>query len=350
MTHVDRNASQHRDAILPEVLVTVDYEGDGLGFVAMEEAVLAPTERLLATSERHGFEVSLFVDVSEFRALASHPQHASNVQAVREQLVSALARGHRAELHLHPQWDQAREIAPNNFALATERWRIANLPPAEIRTQVQEAKAWLEAWLETQVVAFRAGAWGIQPSKAVVEALVSADIRIDSTVAPGTSSRNRLGWYDFRGAPRAAPWWGVRDDVLVPEPEQQLIEVPILAGTTRLRDRLGRALRDRLTGEHKLQASAAPNVSSERSIGSVLRALRHARQARLDPAILDADALVRLAEQWIDARGPGPLVLITHSKSFSDAAERALDGFLAECARRGWRSTTYSQWVAELSR
>ncbi|TNE91148.1 MAG: hypothetical protein EP330_05750 [Deltaproteobacteria bacterium] len=332
----------------PEVLVTVDYEMDGLGWVDFERAMLAPTDRLLAVCERHGYVASLFVDVSELRALAEHPDHGAGVERVREQLRGALDRGHRVELHLHPQWDEHREQGPRQFSLDVARWRIANLEADEIATQLRDGRAWLERWLDTEVVAFRAGAWGIQPSAAVLDGLAQAGLRVDSTVAPGTSNRSELGWYDFRKAPAELPWWRVREDVLVPAEEAPIVEMPITTGRTRARDRVGRALRDRWTGDHAFLAEAAPSVGSDRDWRATLHAVRRLRHVRLDPAVLDASPMLHLAEEWVSARGAGPIVLITHSKSFSPAAERALDGFLAGCQRRGWTATSYAEWLADL--
>lgn len=340
----------HPPAASPaHLIITVDYEGDGSGFVSLEEAVLAPTKRLLTVANRHGFPVTLFVDVSEFRFLECLPDaEALGVDRVRAQLAEALEAGHDVQLHLHPQWDEAQRLHRNSFQVRMSRWRIANLASSEIETQIADGRTWLSA-LATSVrpdwecLAFRAGAWGIQPSAPVLRALHQHGIRIDSTVAPGRRSRSRHGHFDFRGAP-VTGWWRVKEDVLSADPSGPVLEIPILTGSVSARTRLSWKLRQ----DHALPGYRPPRTKI--GLRETLAGLPGLRTASLDPSNLDAPRMIRLTQDWratrLPTQAPLPLVLITHNKSFGPPAERALDEFLAWAAMRpDILPATYGSWL-----
>ena len=84
------------------LILSLDYEVFGNGSGDLDCCVLQPTERIAAIAERHGARLAIFVDALEFAAMER--TGVSDAHRVRQQLQSLLARGHRVELHLHPQW------------------------------------------------------------------------------------------------------------------------------------------------------------------------------------------------------------------------------------------------------
>lgn len=353
MTHAIRNQSANPSQ--PHLILTVDYEGDGLGFVDLDAAVIRPTEAILRIAERFSVPVTLFVDVSEFRRMETaedvHIRTAN--EDVKRQLRDALARGHDLQLHLHPQWDDARLIGPRQFKVDVSRWRIANLKPEEIQTQLSDGKRWLETLSreirpDYRCVAFRAGAWGIQPATAVLSALRETGIPIDSTVAPGTHSIHPYGEYDFRRAPSAASWM-VWDDVCETTAREGTMEAPIATGRIGARRRIGRLIRDRRQGTG-VPAGVEVPPSRDRVLPlERLHALTQVRRRlRLDPAIMDGRDLIAVTQEWIAQRTeePTPIVLITHSKAFGASAERALTEFLNWTRTQNISPSTYGRWLA----
>ena len=352
-------------ADLPDHLIlTADYEvfGDGSGDVSA--CVVEPTEAMLSVAARHGAPVTLFVESLEFdamrRAATMRSGLADGIAAVEKQIRQALRDGNDTQLHLHPQWMGAQPVGDRAWELDFRRWRIGDLNSDEVRKTIKRGLSALEelqgAATESPRVAFRAGAWCIQPSAHVMTALGDSGLAIDSSVAPGLFHSAHGDWYDFRAAPADHACWRQNDDVCQPA-ASGIWEVPIATAkiswlrhirakaTARLFDRGGGAAAG-CSGGH-----AGPNTGREKLKGHLARIISAGR-AMLDFSTLDGPTLIAVAEGWRNGRRadgvPLPIVAIAHSKNFTRRSASSLDTFLewAE-GQPGLRFSTFPRWLEE---
>jgi hypothetical protein len=154
---------------------------------------------MMRVAESIGAPLTFFVDTLEFQAMSTAKQFRESVVRVSEQISVAIGRGHDAQLHLHPQWKNARLDENGNWIHDMSLWRIGDLAKNDVREMLREGKTWLETLCrpvssDYRCLAFRAGGWCIQPSDFVVRELIDLGFKIDSTVAPGFYKRGMEGF------------------------------------------------------------------------------------------------------------------------------------------------------------
>lgn len=336
----------------PALLFSLDYE-PWFSVNTPDEAavILPPTDAILACCERHGARATLFVDVLALRRLEEVGRGAIAAR-IAAQIADAVARGHDAQLHLHPHWLAAEWDGAWRFPSDAYRLDAPGLDDAAVAARTEalarEGIARLRAAIGDAahpVVAFRAGGYAIQPRDgAILRGLAASGIRIDSSVVPGM--RKRTGWQavDFTAAPGLPTWRVAPGSGVLAAAPHGLLEIPIAAADLgpaagMAQARFFRRPPGRLIGGdgHSRDAAEASAAS-----GGQLDRLRR----RLDYGIrgftplilpLPAPLLVAAAEAWLArhaARGPIAFSAMAHPKGFTHESLAALDGFLAGMASR----------------
>jgi hypothetical protein len=293
-------------------------------------------ERLAQVVEAYGGCLEIFVDGVEFAAMELVSEYAETIAAVKQQLADMVRRGHRLQLHVHPQWNDA-QFSGQDWILYTASWRIGQMRSDQLIRVLASAHNWIRSAVRDvspsySCSVFRAGGWCIQPSDGVVPALRSLGLVADSSVAPGMASKEPLSWYDFRKCPRAS-WWRV-DLEVDNEGNGDFLEIPIATGRvnplTHLLTRVRRSQQGEFapgcTGTYLSRRSGAKRFLR------VLEAARGARWAMLVYCGLRSDLLVGVVEDVLrrfgDQETSVPVVAIGHTKNFSKTAEQEMTKFL----------------------
>ena len=332
------------------LILSLDYEVFGDGSGCLDRCLVDPTDACLAVADAWEAPLSLFADALELASFADLGDSAYT--RVADQLARVVGSRHNLQLHLHPQWQDARRM-PAGWQLDFHKWRIGDLAPRDIRDCIRRGLAYLKGF-DTRpgrdLLAFRAGGWAIQPAAAVLAELAAAGLFIDSTVAPGLHNPARGDWYDFRAAPQL-PCWPVADDVCRSDPRGALVEAPICcAGIGAWRH--ARALRER-----RRQPALPPGCIGSydnpndvrQQLWHKLGKLRTLGRAMLDFSSLPAWAMIAITERYMHyheaADGPVPLVAIGHNKNFTAWSAAQLEAYLAWAARcPGLVFSDYGRW------
>ncbi len=331
------------------LLVSLDYE---IWFTANDDpaaVLLPPTEAILAACEAHGARATLFVDVLGMLA-ARRVGLGAFVDAVEDQLRRAVARGHDAQLHLHPHWQSASfdgaawRFAPDTYLLAAPGLDAAAVT-ARTADLAQQGIGWLRAALRDEaypVVAFRAGGYGIQPQDgAILRGLMRAGIRIDSSVVPGMRKRTARQAVDFSAAPDLANWHVAPETgVLVPA-RSGLLEIPVAAADLGPVAGLAQARWQRRTaspllgGQGHSRDAAQENAASGTWLERLARRLDYGLRG-FTPLIfpLPATLLLYAADAWLARHRSGAFSALLHPKGFSRGGLDQLNLFLAGMASR----------------
>ena len=222
------------------VIFSNDWElyGNGAGdYFSLQHR---PLEQLLGVLEDHGAKASVFAESGQqlaHRKLAEEQPWAQEIADSWDQILQrAVSHGHDVQLHLHPQWIDARHV-DGQWLLDFQMWGLANVEPQRRRAALSAGKEYLENLLspidpEYRCMAFRAGGFCIQPSASIVQDLSDLGIRLDSSVSTGAYAE---GFYDFRKASHRHTPWRVSDDVLIESSGAGLLwEVPVAAYSSRL--------------------------------------------------------------------------------------------------------------------
>ncbi len=218
------------------LIISNDWElfGDGSGDYF--ELQHRPLEALLQTVEDHGANLTVMAEVGQqwaHQQLAPHAPWAREiVEAWEAILKDTVARGSDVQLHLHPQWLQAR-YTQDAWHVDYDQWAIGDLDPVSIETHLRDGKAYLERLLQPihpdyECIAFRAGAYCIEPSQHVIASLNKLGFLCDSSVTKGLYHPQ---YYDYRDAhAQLIPWFVIPAGVKYRNDcDEGLLEIPIYA-------------------------------------------------------------------------------------------------------------------------
>lgn len=231
-----------------KIIITLDYEIFGEGSGDVKKHMIEPTSRLLDICDEYGAKLTIMFEVGEYWAFKSEEEKGEFEELsykpsklMEQQAVDAIKRGHDVQLHLHPQWIGAKYNG--GWKLNHDYWRLANLPNGlgnkddvfSIRGSLYKGKKDLEKLLKPvnnkyECIAFRAGAWCIQPEKNVIRAMKDVGIKVDTSVFKGGYTNNGE-YYDFRNVVNNYGYWWTKEDNICQEGDKgkNIIEIPIYA-------------------------------------------------------------------------------------------------------------------------
>lgn len=209
-------------------MFSADYElFFGENYLPEREVLIEPTAALLIGFLQEGIPVTLFADVASVWRYREVGVKSDYADLFEEQLKTAIRGGHDVQLHLHPHWLTSDRVG-HGWHMDESRFKLSDLGYAKANaTDVSPAeglilrgKQYLENLLqpvnhEYECIAFRAGGYAIQPDdKLLIGALLSAKLKIDSSIVPGMVLDSNVNKIDFRKIPaklnyRMGPRFGI---------------------------------------------------------------------------------------------------------------------------------------------
>jgi hypothetical protein len=185
--------------------LTHDWElrGDGSGDI--EEIQFAPLRRLLEIYAKRSVRTTILPDVMQQLAFrreeSGHPDLKALADSWDQHLRDALVQGHDIQLHLHPQWLNAKY--KEGRWLPNGDWSILNYERDAAYAMVARGKQYLETLLQPidssyRCLAFRAGALAAAPSEHLFESLAGLGIELDVSIAGGVFVNNDDLQLDYR--------------------------------------------------------------------------------------------------------------------------------------------------------
>jgi hypothetical protein len=169
-----------------------DWELSGNGAGDIEELQFRPMRELVKIYNAHGVRGSFNAEMMQqltFRKLqGEHAELKSLADAWDEHVREAFRQGHDVQLHIHPQWSEARYDG-GTWRL-TGDWSILNYEAETAREMLVAGKEYLENLLRAvdpgyRCISFRAGAWCIAPSPHILELLAGLGIVFDMSIVGG---------------------------------------------------------------------------------------------------------------------------------------------------------------------
>lgn len=215
------------------LVLTNDWElfGDGSG--DYYEVQHKPTLDMLQVLKDHGAIMSFMAEVMQQLTFKKHSEdngERSNIVRDWEKILQkAFLEGHDAQLHIHPQWMDAK-FENNEWVLDNESWSLGEQTPEVINDLIETCKNYLETVIKMvdekyNCTVFRAGAYYIEPSKNVLPYLINHNIISDTSVTRGFYVPNK---YDYREVPSNSFPWNVGDLLTRGEKEYTgFLEFPI---------------------------------------------------------------------------------------------------------------------------
>jgi hypothetical protein len=185
--------------------LTHDWElrGDGSGDI--ETIQFAPLRQLLEIYAKWGVRTTILPDVMQQLAFRRNENDHSELKALADSwdqhLRDALLQHHDIQLHLHPQWLNAKyqegRWHPNGD------WSILKYERDAAYAMLARGKQYLDTLLQPidssyRCLAFRAGALAAAPSEHLFESLAGLGIELDVSIAAGVFVDSRELQLDYR--------------------------------------------------------------------------------------------------------------------------------------------------------
>ena len=221
------------------LVITNDWEVFGDGSGDYFELQHKPLEALLKVIEDHGAKLTVMAEVGQqwaHQSIAEQEPWSREVAASWESMLKdTVRRQFDVQLHLHPQWLNAK-YTDKRWQLSLNQWSVGGLAPSPLEAVLRSAKHYLDNLLQPvcpgyECLAFRAGSYCIEPSQHVIKALLDTGFICDSSVTKGLY--NPL-FFDYRDAfSHFMPWFTSSEDVKYRcDSASGLLEMPICSYAT----------------------------------------------------------------------------------------------------------------------
>jgi hypothetical protein len=341
--------SNNQDVV---IIPTIDYEIFGNGSGDIKKCLLETSEVFINLAEKYNVKLTFFFEAMEYFKFVEFDEILVNNlkyspgKLISEQLIKIINKNHDIQLHFHPQWIGA-ELDPslNTWSVDLQKWRVADLSKDEILDFLTKGKAFLERLLKPyksnyECIAFRAGAWSIQPEGHVFEALVEAGFIIDSSVAKSQVSKDNLTRYDFTDTPEFNYWYF--EQTLNNVMEKGLLELPIYSYKTNMLKNLLKTIHTKI--RESVGKTYRPYGSYSTNYWSNLRNVLLANYKSIDLCGNSIKILETEIASCHQTRTLCPIVLIGHSKDLHNIRQlEELFEFISE-----QNSMTVSEFYQEI--
>lgn len=214
------------------LIFTNDWElyGDGSGeyFEIQHNPLLELTKILGQYGAKMTIMAEVFQQLKHIEFTDSNKSFKNITESWEKILQDSYNAGHDVQLHLHPQWNEAKY--ENNEWLLGDNWSIGKRPKDQIENFISKGKTYLESVIRKvdenyMCNCFRAGAYYIEPSSNVIDTLEKNEFICDTSVTKGTYVD---GYYDYRKAySNILPWSIGSEGVIKKSDNSKLIELPI---------------------------------------------------------------------------------------------------------------------------
>jgi hypothetical protein len=355
------------------LIITLDYELPAMIDGDVRRHMIEPTANVLDACQQHDAKLTVLAEVGELWAFekvvnAGFREHLRYDPAgeIRRQLVDVIQRGHDVQLHLHPQWVNARWQS-GQWHLDYAHHSLTDFADGEMVDILRRGKADLEAMLRPhdrgyECVGFRAGNWNTRPANRYIAALRAAGLKSDTSVFKWGYANSAAVGYDYRSAySNVCAWYAQDRDLNSRSSEGIVLEVPIATELVRsikmLTPKRLSLARKYLREDGTIEAAVKSAKGSQARSGgaaSRLRKLLGRCPMKLDFCKLTAPEMLGMVRSFIrQCRSradtlPIPLVMIGHSKAVGAAPTlgRFLGMLKKECGGMV-RLSTYRGFISE---
>lgn len=221
------------------VVITLDYETwqpISNGYVInWDKDIFESTDVWLGIAAKFGIKLTFFVDMGFYYWLKVH--EAAVAYRMEQQIEQIVFQNHDIQLHLHPSWLPEFGVTYEHGKwIGLDQNQKLHTVPLDIFSLLMKSKIDLETMAQNikkdyKVTTFRAAAFQIQPSKEIVDALLRAGLKADSSVCKG--GFDSALETDFRTACHEhQPYFADADDINKQAVSKDaILEIPIFSWT-----------------------------------------------------------------------------------------------------------------------
>ncbi len=212
--------------MIKNAIITFDYElflGKQTGTI--KNCVIKPTQLVLEVLRQNHARAIFFVDATWLLFIKKNSP--DDLKLVSEQLKEIIRIGSSVELHIHPQWINAY-VKENSIGFESyANYKLHSFRKEDIFDLFKASIELLESITREKIRCFRAGGFCIEPFDQIKPVFEMFEIKYDFSIVPGLYLKSGNPYdFDFSDAPKLL-YYSFQNDVKVPEPLGNFIEVPI---------------------------------------------------------------------------------------------------------------------------
>lgn len=212
---------------MKDCILTFDYElflGKDSG--TCQKSIIEPTEEIIKILKKFNSKAIFFVDAAYLLLLRQyrHP----DLKKIEQQLRKIVELDSSIELHLHPQWLDAKPLSETRWMFdSMDRYRLHSLSQNDLKNIFYDSISILKDISQSDISIFRAGGWSISPFSFLRDAFIENNIKIDMSVCNGFYKNNPpLHYYDFRKSPNKE-YYRFEYDICVEKKDGSFLEIPV---------------------------------------------------------------------------------------------------------------------------
>ena len=197
------------------LILTLDYELYGNGSGDVFKNIIEPTNHILSILRQYNIHISIFFEVVEYWKIKEEWDKGNKmgyennpIEAINDQLRKAYVDGHDIQLHIHPQWVDAKYI-DGKWHVNLNEWRLGDYHREgeySLKNLLLKGKQTIEDIIrpidpEYKCIALRAGGYNAQPSQDIVRAMNEVGLQYDTSIFPGGERNTALSKFNYKSIP-----------------------------------------------------------------------------------------------------------------------------------------------------
>jgi hypothetical protein len=223
------------------LVISLDYELPINKKPDVIKYMIKPTDELINICSKFGAKLTIMVEIGELWAFEKDLNQGFNdylgytaATKIKNQLINAIKLGHDVQLHLHPQWLDAK-WSSGKWELDYSKYKLTDFDYEKMFSVFRRGKNYLDSLLcshnnDYSCIGFRAGNWITQPSSDYLRALYEAGLKSDTSVFKWGYKNTDSVFYDYRSAhSNVLPWVACWDDINLSSKDGAILEFPIYA-------------------------------------------------------------------------------------------------------------------------
>jgi hypothetical protein len=355
------------------LIFTLDYEIHGNGNGDFKNWAHFPTSHMLDLFDIYGAKLTIMAEMGHYWAMKKYRDlFSEEIYLFESQLSNVIERGHDVQLHIHPQWIDAK-YEEGKWHLDFSRKTIERLCRNydEAYYFLKKGKEELQRILtpikpDYKCVCFRAGYLQMQPSENIIRALEETGFISDSSVQKGTVAYDNLRVLDYSFAfSNYHPWKISAQEICNNDDTGKIYEFPILTERSLIKKILARVKRIITRSKKKGIGEVILGFMSKYSSKKQLK-IKHRTSDKIKLLLSKSwdfvdfckrdysdlrrslEKVRKICEKKNDFKYI-PIVLIGHSKDFFFSNHLSL--FLESCKNiEGIEFSTYTEAVKKYAR
>lgn len=214
-------------------LLTFDFEMFLGRSGSVEKCLVEPVESLISLFSRENIKATFFVDAT-FLTFLKKESLKNTFCCVANLIQRLMEKGHRIELHIHPQWlDAIYDMKEKQFLFPEYRYYTLRGCSESLREEIFSESIHnlrsicQEIDSDYKILGYRAGGWCIDPFSTISKFFIEYGLKFDSSVLPQIAKNGEIQSFNYEDISQDKGYYLFSEDIHKPLKNGIFIEFPV---------------------------------------------------------------------------------------------------------------------------